>query len=93
MLVIGMWYLALGPGCDQCFIGLPGTIMFSLSYCLYVPTLWASPSFLADEKSIGLAYGYIGSIRNLGVSIVTIVSGVISDKYKGYIMVTPLYYS
>lgn len=91
MLVASMWYLALSPGCEQCLVGLPGTILFSLSYCLYVPTLWASPSFLADEESIGLAYGYIGSIRNLGVSIVTIISGVVSDQYKGYLMVLSLY--
>jgi hypothetical protein len=82
--------MALTPGCDQCLMGLPGTILFSLSYCLYVPTLWASPSFLANEKAIGLAYGYIGSVRNLGVSIVTIISGIISDQYKGYLMVLPL---
>jgi len=93
MLTAGLWYIALSPGCDKCLVGLPGTILFSLSYSLYVPTLWASPSFLAKEKAIGLAYGYIGSVRNLGVSIVAIISGIVSDRYKGYLMVLLFFYS
>lgn len=87
LLGFGLWYLALTPSCGQCYMGLPGTVLFSLSYALYVPTLWTSPSLLVGKESVGLAYGYIGCVRNLGVSVVTILTGLVSDRFKGYFMV------
>eukprot|EP00826_Nyctotherus_ovalis_P005302 TRINITY_DN11196_c0_g2_i1.p1 TRINITY_DN11196_c0_g2~~TRINITY_DN11196_c0_g2_i1.p1 ORF type:complete len:142 (-),score=6.52 TRINITY_DN11196_c0_g2_i1:95-520(-) len=83
-MTFSMGYMALIPACDACCNILPGTILFSVSYSLYVPTLWASPSLTVNKNSIGLAYGCIGSVRNLGVSIIAVLTGVISDKYAGY---------
>jgi len=82
--------MAFIPSCDACYNILPGTIFFSISYSLYVPTLWASPSLVANKSSIGLAYGYIGLIRNFGVAFIAILTGIISDKYKGYLTVIKL---
>lgn len=83
-MTFSMGYMALIPDCDACYNILPGTILFSVSYSLYVPTLWASPSLAVSKKSIGLAYGCIGSVRNLGVSIIAVLTGVISDTYESY---------
>ena len=84
LLAFSMMYIAFAPACNQCYNILPGTILFSVSYSLYVPTLWTSPSLVVNKSSIGLAYGYIGSIRNMGVSLIAIFTGIISDKYGGY---------
>ena len=94
MLVGAMLYMTFTPVCHQCYNVLPGSFMFGLAYALYVPTLWTSPVYLNNRvivscralvkrKSIGIAYGFIGAVRNLGVSLVTIFSGMLLDK-RGY---------
>jgi len=92
LLAFSMGYLSISPACQQCYSALPGSILFSVAYSIYVPTLWTSPGLLTEKSSIGLAYGYIGSIRNLGISIMTIASGIISDHNKGYLPVFLIIY-
>ncbi len=85
-----MLYMAASHSCNQCYNVLPASFMFGIAYSLYVPTLWASPSVVAERSAIGLAYGLISAIRNLGVSLVMILTGVIRDISRTYNSVTCL---
>lgn len=94
LLLAAMLYLTFVPGCDQCFNIVPGAMLFGFGYAVYVPTVWSCPTYSAsrtirhravvNKKAIGVSYGFIGSVRNLGVSIITITSGVILDRSTGY---------
>ncbi len=79
-----MLYMAVSSPCLRCYSVLPGSFLFGLAYSLYVPTLWASPGLVVSKNSIGLAYGFISAARNLGVSLITVATGIIRDTSHTY---------
>jgi len=42
---------------------------------------------LVDKKVIGVAFGLIGCVRNLGTTLMTMSAGVILDNSNGYFSV------
>ncbi|XP_034947217.1 major facilitator superfamily domain-containing protein 1-like isoform X2 [Chelonus insularis] len=60
-------------------------ISMGLSYSMLASSLWPLISLVIPEYQLGTAYGTAQSVQNLGLAVVSIVSGMIVDK-KGYFM-------
>ncbi|XP_021109284.1 major facilitator superfamily domain-containing protein 1 isoform X3 [Heterocephalus glaber] len=72
MLAFTMW----NPWIAMCLLGL--------SYSLLACALWPMVAFLVPEHQLGTAYGFMQSIQNLGLAIISIIAGMILDT-RGYL--------
>ncbi|XP_023371449.1 major facilitator superfamily domain-containing protein 1 isoform X1 [Otolemur garnettii] len=72
MLAFTMW----NPWIAMCLLGL--------SYSLLACALWPMVAFVVPEHQLGTAYGFMQSIQNLGLAIISIVAGMILDT-RGYL--------
>ncbi|KAL9926361.1 major facilitator superfamily domain-containing protein 1-like isoform X1 [Glossina fuscipes] len=60
-----------------------GMVIMGLSYSVLASSLWPLVALIVPEYQLGTAYGFCQSIQNLGLAIVTILSGLIVDKSHG----------
>uniref|UniRef100_G3RYT7 Lysosomal dipeptide transporter MFSD1 n=1 Tax=Gorilla gorilla gorilla TaxID=9595 RepID=G3RYT7_GORGO len=72
MLAFTMW----NPWIAMCLLGL--------SYSLLACALWPMVAFVVPEHQLGTAYGFMQSIQNLGLAIISIIAGMILDS-RGYL--------
>ncbi|XP_063696106.1 major facilitator superfamily domain-containing protein 1-like isoform X1 [Culicoides brevitarsis] len=57
-----------------------GMITVGLSYSMLASSLWPLVALIVPEYQLGTAYGICQSVQNLGLAVVTMISGVIVDK-------------
>ncbi|XP_032264244.1 major facilitator superfamily domain-containing protein 1 isoform X3 [Mirounga leonina] len=72
MLAFTLW----NPWIAMCLLGL--------SYSLLACALWPMVAFVVPEHQLGTAYGFMQSIQNLGLAIISIIAGMILDT-RGYL--------
>ncbi|XP_056612211.1 major facilitator superfamily domain-containing protein 1 [Triplophysa dalaica] len=58
--------------------------ILGLSYSLLACALWPMVAFVVAEHQLGTAYGFMQSIQNLGLAIISLAAGAILDT-KGYL--------
>ncbi|XP_066456533.1 major facilitator superfamily domain-containing protein 1 isoform X2 [Eleutherodactylus coqui] len=58
--------------------------LLGISYSLLACALWPMVAFVVPENQLGTAYGFMQSIQNLGLAIISILAGVILDS-RGYL--------
>ncbi|XP_038672876.1 major facilitator superfamily domain-containing protein 1 [Scyliorhinus canicula] len=73
MLAFTFW----NPWIAMCLMGL--------SYSLLACALWPMVAFVVPEHQLGTAYGFMQSIQNLGLAVISIAAGYILDS-KGYLL-------
>lgn len=73
MLAFTFW----NPWIAMCLLGA--------SYSLLACALWPMVAFVVPEHQLGTAYGFMQSIQNLGLAVVSIVAGSLLDS-KGYLL-------
>ena len=56
-------------------------IMFAVSYCSMVSTIWTTIPYICDENITGLAYGVMTAFLNLGLAVVPLITGQILDAH------------
>uniref|UniRef100_A0A673GGP7 Lysosomal dipeptide transporter MFSD1 n=1 Tax=Sinocyclocheilus rhinocerous TaxID=307959 RepID=A0A673GGP7_9TELE len=72
MLAFTFW----SPWIAMCLLGL--------SYSLLACALWPMVAFVVPEHQLGTAYGFMQSIQNLGLALMSMAAGSILDL-KGYL--------
>ncbi|CAG9813926.1 unnamed protein product, partial [Phaedon cochleariae] len=60
-----------------------GIVLMGISYSCLASSLWPLVSLIIPDYQLGTAYGFAGAIQNLGLAIISIITGVIVDNY-GY---------
>ncbi|XP_005078007.1 major facilitator superfamily domain-containing protein 1 isoform X1 [Mesocricetus auratus] len=73
MLAFTFW----NPWIAMCLLGL--------SYSLLACALWPMVAFVVPEHQLGTAYGFMQSIQNLGLAVISILAGMILDSW-GYFL-------
>ncbi|XP_072111550.1 lysosomal dipeptide transporter MFSD1 isoform X2 [Mobula birostris] len=73
MLAFTFW----NPWIAMCLLGI--------SYSLLACALWPMVAFVVPEHQLGTAYGFMQSIQNLGLAVISIAAGSILDS-KGYLL-------
>uniref|UniRef100_A0A8C7LE11 Lysosomal dipeptide transporter MFSD1 n=1 Tax=Oncorhynchus kisutch TaxID=8019 RepID=A0A8C7LE11_ONCKI len=58
--------------------------LLGLSYSLLACALWPMVAFMVPEHQLGTAYGFMQSIQNLGLALISMAAGSILDN-KGYL--------
>ncbi|XP_060053565.1 major facilitator superfamily domain-containing protein 1 isoform X3 [Erinaceus europaeus] len=58
--------------------------LLGVSYSLLACALWPMVAFVVPEHQLGTAYGFMQSIQNLGLAIISIIAGMILDT-RGYL--------
>ncbi|TKC35757.1 hypothetical protein EI555_003122, partial [Monodon monoceros] len=58
--------------------------LLGLYYSLLACALWPVVAFVVPEHQLGTAYGFMRSIQNLGLAIISIIAGMILDT-RGYL--------
>ncbi|XP_051966259.1 major facilitator superfamily domain-containing protein 1 isoform X1 [Xyrauchen texanus] len=58
--------------------------ILGLSYSLLACALWPMVAFVVAEHQLGTAYGFMQSIQNLGLALISMAAGSILDN-KGYL--------
>jgi MFS family permease len=66
-------------------------ILPSLTYSIVASSIWGLPAFIVKVHQISTAYGIIGSFSNLGLSVLSVVAGVLIDTC-GYFVTGLLYW-
>nr|XP_042135063.1 major facilitator superfamily domain-containing protein 1 isoform X3 [Peromyscus maniculatus bairdii] len=59
--------------------------LLGLSYSLLACALWPMVAFVVPEHQLGTAYGFMQSIQNLGLAVISILAGTILDT-RGYLL-------
>uniref|UniRef100_A0A8D1YII1 Lysosomal dipeptide transporter MFSD1 n=1 Tax=Sus scrofa TaxID=9823 RepID=A0A8D1YII1_PIG len=72
LLAFTLW----NPWIAMCLLGL--------SYSLLACALWPMVAFVVPEHQLGTAYGFMQSIQNLGLAVISIIAGMILDT-RGYL--------
>ncbi|XP_004704171.1 major facilitator superfamily domain-containing protein 1 isoform X1 [Echinops telfairi] len=72
MLAFTLW----NPWIAMCLLGV--------SYSLLACALWPMVAYVVPEHQLGTAYGFMQSIQNLGLAIISIIAGIILDT-RGYL--------
>uniref|UniRef100_A0A8C4R5R2 Lysosomal dipeptide transporter MFSD1 n=1 Tax=Eptatretus burgeri TaxID=7764 RepID=A0A8C4R5R2_EPTBU len=88
-----MWVLlsvgtTLGSHCLLAFTFLNpwvAMVIMGCSYSMLACSLWPIVAFVVESHQLGTAYGFMQSIQNLGLAVVSISSGAILDS-SGYFM-------
>ncbi|XP_012278627.1 major facilitator superfamily domain-containing protein 1 [Orussus abietinus] len=62
-----------------------GMAITGLSYSMLASSLWPLIAYVVPEHQLGTAYGIAQAVQNLGLAVVSIVSGIIVDK-EGYLV-------
>uniref|UniRef100_A0A669PXU4 Lysosomal dipeptide transporter MFSD1 n=1 Tax=Phasianus colchicus TaxID=9054 RepID=A0A669PXU4_PHACC len=72
MLAFTFW----NPWIAMCLLGV--------AYSLLACALWPMVAFVVPEHQLGTAYGFMQSIQNLGLAVISIAAGMILDT-RGYL--------
>lgn len=72
MLAFTFW----NPWIAMCLLGV--------SYSLLACSLWPMVAYVVPDHQLGTAYGFMQSIQNLGLAVISIAAGMILDS-KGYL--------
>lgn len=67
------------------FIPYLAMVIMGVAYSLLACALWPLVAFIVPEHQLGTAYGIMQAIQNLGLAVVSIVTGVLVDK-AGYLV-------
>nr|CAB3263790.1 major facilitator superfamily domain-containing protein 1 [Phallusia mammillata] len=67
----------INPWFSMCLMGV--------SYSLLACALWPMVAFIVDQCQLGTAYGFMQSIQNLGLAVISLLAGLILDG-SGYLM-------
>ncbi|XP_037534144.1 major facilitator superfamily domain-containing protein 1 [Nematolebias whitei] len=59
--------------------------LLGASYSLLACALWPMVAFVVPEHQLGTAYGFMQSIQNLGLAVISITAGAILDS-RGYLV-------
>ena len=59
--------------------------IMGLAYSLLACALWPLVAMIIPENQLGTAYGFMQSIQNLGLAVVSLLAGSIADK-SGYLI-------
>ncbi|KAI5093026.1 major facilitator superfamily domain-containing protein 1 [Silurus meridionalis] len=59
-------------------------VLLGVSYSLLACALWPMVAFVVPEHQLGTAYGFMQSIQNLGLALISMAAGAILDS-KGYL--------
>uniref|UniRef100_A0AAY5EY39 Lysosomal dipeptide transporter MFSD1 n=1 Tax=Electrophorus electricus TaxID=8005 RepID=A0AAY5EY39_ELEEL len=59
-------------------------VILGMSYSLLACALWPMVAFVVPEHQLGTAYGFMQSIQNLGLALISMAAGVIVDR-RGYL--------
>lgn len=62
-----------------------GMIIMGLSYSMLASSLWPLVALIVPEYQLGTAYGICQSVQNLGLAIISMITGIIVDQY-GFLM-------
>ncbi|XP_053662029.1 major facilitator superfamily domain-containing protein 1-like isoform X2 [Anopheles marshallii] len=62
-----------------------GMITMGLAYSMLASSLWPLVALIVPEYQLGTAYGICQSVQNLGLAVISMISGMIVDK-GGYFM-------
>lgn len=62
-----------------------GMCLMGLSYSMLASGLWPLVALIIPENQLGSAYGICQSVQNLGLAVVSLLTGMIVDKF-GYFM-------
>jgi len=96
-LGFNLFFLNLGTlatmAAHAMFAFLPGVtyfpfiamVLMGLAYSLLVCALWPLVAFIVPEYQLGTAYGIMQAIQNLGLAVISIMTGAIVD-HAGYLM-------
>lgn len=57
-----------------------GMVTVGIAYSMLASSLWPLVALIVPEYQLGTAYGICQSVQNLGLAVVTMISGVIVDK-------------
>ncbi|KAA0201581.1 hypothetical protein HAZT_HAZT003892 [Hyalella azteca] len=76
-----MAFTFINPYIPMCIMGL--------SYSLLASSLWPMVALILPESQLGTAYGIMQSIQNLGLALISMLSGFVVDNY-GYLMLEVL---
>ena len=60
-------------------------VVMGIGYSLLACALWPLVAMIVPRHQLGTAYGFMQSIQNLGLAVVSIVAGTLVDNY-GYLM-------
>lgn len=60
-------------------------VVMGIGYSLLACALWPLIAMIVPKHQLGTAYGFMQSIQNLGLAVVSIIAGTLVDKY-GYLM-------
>lgn len=63
-----------------------GMVIMGLAYSMLASGLWPLVSLLIPDYQLGTAYGICQAIQNLGLAVISILTGIIVDE-GGYVMV------
>uniref|UniRef100_H2YW97 Lysosomal dipeptide transporter MFSD1 n=1 Tax=Ciona savignyi TaxID=51511 RepID=H2YW97_CIOSA len=72
----------LNPWVAMCIMGV--------SYSLLACALWPMVAFLVPQHQLATAYGFMQSIQNLGLAVISLLAGAILDS-SGYFMLELFY--
>eukprot|EP00052_Salpingoeca_macrocollata_P011712 m.90524 g.90524 ORF g.90524 m.90524 type:complete len:180 (-) comp18170_c0_seq2:76-615(-) len=59
-------------------------IIMGFAYSILACALWPMVAFIIPEHQLGTAYGFMQAVQNLGLAVISMVSGMLVDQ-KGYL--------
>ncbi len=75
-------YIVSGP---SLFVPFLAATLSSCAYSFFGTSIWVTPGFIVEKHQITTAYGVSMSVYALSVSSISVISGVIIDKF-GYLV-------
>ena len=71
--------LLLLPDCHNCIVSMIPWIMYGFSLAIYMTVMWGSLSYVVPEHLLGIAYGVLVCIQNIGCTFLPYLMGTIHD--------------
>ena len=75
-------YIVSGP---SVFVPFLAATLSSCAYSFFGTAIWVTPGFIVEKHQVTTAYGVSMSVYALSVSLISVISGVIIDKF-GYLV-------
>ncbi|XP_055371867.1 major facilitator superfamily domain-containing protein 1 [Condylostylus longicornis] len=69
-----------------------GMVLMGFSYALLASSLWPLVAIIIPEYQLGSAYGICQSVQNLGLAVISIISGMIIDRTNSNYLYLELFF-
>ena len=56
-----------------------------MAYTMFASALWPSVPYLVPEKAVGIAYGVVTAVQNLGLAVVPLLVAAVYNESGSYI--------